>query len=365
MKQKLFILTLATILLSGCNPAPKTLTFAKAEPVARITGDTGDMKEDKAIPNSNNTTKDYNIGGTDLGIIWQMSNGEYGVLFGDTYGRDHFGADGPTGVDWRCNVLLFSDDKNPADGFTFSGMAADPADSTGTSAREIIYGAKDVSGNGDWTSIPTGAISANGKEYIHYMNIKKWVGWETNYSGMFRSADNGRNWEKCENMSWGADSNFGQVGYYKKDGYVYMIGTETGRQSNPRLARFAEKDIENLSEYEYWNKDENKWMKGDETKATNLFEDTTGELSFIYHTKTQKWVIAYFCESRYNISIRYAEDITGTWSEPQAVATGEDYPQLYGSYIHPSSADGDSLYFLMSIWKPYNVFLMKSDIKGE
>ena len=346
----------ALLLAYACDPASGRLTFSKAERIARITGSTLDGE---TFPNSNNTAKDNNIGGTDLGIIWEMNNGEYGVLFGDTYGKDHFGADGPTGVDWRCNVLLFSKDSNPADGFTFSGMVSD---SSGTFAREIIYGAKDTSGNGDWTSIPTGAVSANGKEYIHYMNIKEWIGWETNYSGMYRSSDNGRNWEKCESVHFGADSNFGQAGYYKKDGYVYMIGTETGRHSRPRLARFEEEDIEDCRKYEYWNSGESKWIAGDEEKATNLFDDTTGELSFIYHTKTGKWILTYFCEDRYSISVRYAEEITGPWSEPQILATGMDFPQLYGSYIHPSSADADHLYFLMSMWKPYNVFLMKTKI---
>ena len=33
-------------------------------------------------------------------------------------------------------------------------------------AREIIYGGKDSSGNGDWTSIPTAAIRANGIDYV-------------------------------------------------------------------------------------------------------------------------------------------------------------------------------------------------------
>ena len=58
-------------------------------------------------------------------------------------------------------------------------------------AREIIYGGKDSSGNGDWTSIPTAAIRANGIDYVHYFNMRHWTGWVTNYSGRYKSADNG------------------------------------------------------------------------------------------------------------------------------------------------------------------------------
>ncbi len=60
--------------------------------------------------------------------------------------------------------------------------------------------------------------------------------------------------------------------------------------------------------------------------------------------------------------MRTAEDIKGPWSEPYELASGSNYPQLYGSYIHPTSATGDNLYFLMSMWRPYNVFLMKAEL---
>ena len=43
-------------------------------------------------------------------------------------------------------------------------------------------------------------------------------------------------------------------------------------------------------------------------------------------------------------------------------ANGREYAQLYGSYIHPLSVTGDNLYFTMSMWMPYNVFLMKAEL---
>ena len=71
------------------------------------------------------------------------------------------------------------------------------------------------------------------------------------------------------------------------------------------------------------------------------------------------WIIAYFNGPRYNITLRTAEDITGTWSQPYEIASGGEYAQLYGSYFHPLSADSETLYFTMSMWLPYNVYLMK------
>lgn len=187
-------------------------------------------------------------------------------------------------------------------------------------------------------------------------------GWITNYSGIYKSADNGLTWAKCKDITFSSYSFFGQVGYFKKDGYVYMIGTQTGRDSNAKLARFHETDIENKTAYEYWNASTNQWIKGNENEATVLIEDKVGELSFIYNETHKKWIIAYFNADRYNITMRTAEDITGPWSEPYELANGREYAQLYGSYIHPLSVTGDNLYFTMSMWMPYNVFLMKAEL---
>lgn len=329
--------------------------------VSRIARVTGTPLPGEMFPAPNNTAVRWNVGGTDLGIVWETEAGKYGVFFGDTFGRDfkpNPASPGPNGGSWRSNVLAFSGDDNLEDGLSFSSMATD----TRGDAREIIYGGKDATGNGDWTSIPTAAIRAGGIDYVHYFNIKNWTGWITNYSGVYKSADNGLTWTKCENVSFQPSSNFGQCGYFKKDGYVYMIGTRPGRSSSARLARFLESDIENQASYEYWDGETGQWTKGDENKASVIIDDQVGELSFIYNEKHEKWIIAYFNADRYNITMRTAENVTGPWSAPYELATGRDYPQLYGSFFHPLSVRDDNLYFLMSMWLPYNVFLMKAEL---
>ena len=40
-----------------------------------------------------------------------------------------------------------------------------------------------------------------------------------------------------------------------------------------------------------------------------------------------------------------------------------DYPKAYGGFIHPWS-DGDDLYFTMSEWDSYNVYLMRAQLTG-
>lgn len=332
--------------------------------LSRVTGDeqNGGELPRVEIEVNNRTDLKYNVGGTDLGIVWEMTPGRYGLFFGDTYGSDfrpNPAAPGPNGGSWRCNVLLFSQDQDLSDGLTIDGAVMDAA---GKSAREIGYGAKDVSGHGDWTSIPTAAVRANGADYMYFMNIRTWTDWVTNYSGLYKSVDDGANWEPCRSVEFGSDSPFGQVGYFRKEGYVYMVGTQTGRNSKPALARFRETDIERPSEYEYWSGSRNRWVQGDETAATPIFNDLAGELSIAYHQKFGKWIILYFNGPRYEISFRTADDIIGPWSLPERVAGGDHYPQLYGSFIHPLSLKGDKLYFLMSMWLPYNAYLMEAEL---
>lgn len=326
----------------------------KVERIARVTGRPMEVEK---FYNPNNTAVDWNVGGTDLGIVWEMNPGEYGIFFGDTFGRDftpNFNNPGPNGSDWRSNVLAFSDDKNLDDGLTIKSMATDD----NGLAREIVFSQK--SGT-DITSIPTAAIRANNIDYVHYFNMRDWSRWETNYSGIYRSIDNGQTWEKCD-VRFSSNSPFGQGGYFKKDGYVYMIGTQTGRDSKASLARFLETDIEDRSKYEYWNGNTKTWIKGNENQSTIIINDKVGELSFIYNETHKKWIIAYFNGDRYNITLRVADEIIGPWSEPYELAAGREYAQLYGSYFHPLSTKGDHLYFLMSMWLPYNVFLMRAEI---
>ncbi|MEC3879819.1 DUF4185 domain-containing protein [Parapedobacter sp. 10938] len=329
--------------------------------VTRIARVTGRPMSGETFASPNNTATTWNVGGTDLGVVWEMEPGAYGLFFGDTYGHDFApnpASPGPNGGSWRSNVLAFSTDKDLADGLTLSAMAT----GNGGNAREIIYSAKDVSGNGDWTSIPTAAIRAAGFDYVHYFNMRSWTGWVTNYSGLYKSTDDGQTWAKCEDVTFPANSSFGQAGYFKKDGYVYMVGTQTGRDSPARLARFLEAEIENLPNYEYWDGTAGQWVQGDENRATVLIDDKVGELSFIYNETLEKWIVAYFNGDRYELTLRTADDITGPWSAPYTLASGSEYAQLYGSYIHPVSVTGNDLYFLMSMWLPYNVFLMKAEL---
>ncbi|MDR2058279.1 MAG: DUF4185 domain-containing protein [Dysgonamonadaceae bacterium] len=323
--------------------------------IARVTGKT---LSGEGIPNPNKTDERYNVGGTDLGIIWDMENGYYGLFFGDTFGRNFLPVGGGPGSagDWRSNVLAFSSDTDLDDGLSFSGMALDNSGN----AREIAYAAKNTSGNGDYTSIPTAAIHADGVDYLHYMNIRTWTGWITNYSALYASKDHGETWKRCSEIIFQSNSNFGQVAYAKKDGYVYMMGTPAGRDGSACLARIPEKSMLKQADYEYWNENEG-WVKGNENAATILIGGRVGEASLMYHEKFKRWIYAYV-DADSGLIYRDAQEITGPWTPEKGLVTS-GYPGAYGQFMHPCKASDNRLYFTMSQWDPYNVFLMRADLR--
>jgi len=357
-------------LLRVDNSASKSYTSLSAtdfKVVSRITGaeDNGhDGLPSVEYEVFNDTPNRFDVGGADLGITWEISPGRYGMFFGDTFGADfkpNLTSPAPGGSNWRGNVFLFSDDNDLSDGLSISDAAVDNAGR----AREICFSAHLTTGNGDYTSIPTGAVHAGGKEYVHYMNIKTWNGWISNFSSLYSSSDAGVTWNRVNSVTFASGSNFGQVGMFNHDGYVYVMGTVTGLSSKPQLARVREEDIENQSEWEFWNG--TFWLKDKESLAAPLIDDFSGELSFAYLPQWGKWVWLYLNEQRNDqIIMRYADNIIGPWSDPAVLTDGRSFWRPYGSFIHPiSTKGGDMLYFVMSAWNAYNTYLISCKLNSH
>ena len=334
--------------------------------VARVTGNSLPGEE---LPNPNCTVPRYNLGGTDLGIIWEMSDGTYAIAFGDSYGSGFTPCGGGPGAagDWRSNTLAYSRSTDFSGGLIFSGMMTYP-DNPSLAAplieREDFY---------EFTYIPTSAISLGGKEYVHYMywEVMHRERADLNYSSFCVSEDAGKTWTN-QNGSYRipGDSWFCMVALARREGdpWCYMMGSQSGhgyRRSTGRLARFRGGDILDRSRYEYWNGDRRKWMAGEESLATDVLDGRVGEMSIQYMEKYRQWLALYFDGSA--IVYRTAARINGPWSEKAVLCSGRDprYRGIYGSFIHPACADarwdGD-LYWTMSQWTPYNVFLMRAQM---
>jgi hypothetical protein len=347
----------------------QSLFLNNLKQVARLTGN---PLKGENFPSPNNTAENFDVGGTDLGILWEMNRSQVGIFFGDTNGKNFVaGKGGGNGSNWRSNVLAFSKDTNLEDGLVFESMALDSAGA----AREICAGAKSNPEKYQ-TSIPTAAIRVAGIDYVHYMNIYEWAGkngrWLTNFSSIYASYDGGNTWTRKKEITFKSDSKFSQICYAKKDGFVFMIGTLAGRGSSAYLARFKEADMLKLDHYEYWNGVTKKWVKNQEEAATAIIEGPVGEASLLFHKKYKRWIIAYSYDGAYEatnkkkfhaIVYRDAKQLNSNWSNMKILATDKEYPGLYSPYLHPGINDSDKVYFTMSLWKPYNVFLMKADIE--
>ncbi|WP_300599305.1 DUF4185 domain-containing protein [Niabella sp.] len=363
MQRLIFILLLQVITgipeHKNSGRPPEVVPY-KVERIARVTGATG---VHETLPNPNRTDLHYNVGGTDLGIAWKMGNGAVGLFFGDTYGRDFRpGAGGPGNAgDWRSNVLAFSTDKDLSDGITIDEMLPDK----NGNARAVIASRHDPDCKGEHTLIPTAAIHAGDADYVHCMNIHCWEvpgKWKTNYSALYRSSDNGKSWSRCTGVQFGSESRFAQAAFVKRKGMVYLLGTPAGRHGAIYLARVSEQALAFGDQYEYWNEGRG-WVKKDEAFATPVIAAPAGELSVTYNETLQRWIVVYLDVSRKALVLRDSKEIEKGWSPPKILVRSADYPGLYGSFIYPLETAGTRLYFLMSVWKDYNVFLMKADLK--
>ena len=142
----------------GREECGKTLSIKNVRMVARVTGDS--LPGEKLyLPNR--TGVDFDVYGTDLGLMWQIEGRRIGLFFGDTSGKGFIiYKNGGNGENWRSNVLAFSTDTNLDDGLKIDSMSSD---SEGK-AREVCAGGK-ANPEIYQTSIPTSAIHAAVRVY--------------------------------------------------------------------------------------------------------------------------------------------------------------------------------------------------------
>ena len=73
----------------------------------------------------------------------------------------------------------------------------------------------------------------------------------------------------------------------------------------------------------------------------------------------------YLNETSGAIELRESPDPWGPWSDPKTIVTrAGQFSGCYGAYLHPAffEHNGETIYFNMSLWGPYNVFLMKATL---
>jgi hypothetical protein len=353
-------------------PAPAAAVAATATQVAWVNG-----------PNSPNSTYTrFGMSGADLGIMWD--NGMTGpdnqilIAFGDTFGNCSV-----PGQEWRSNTLFRSSDRNLADGISVPDpvygnvYAGSPVSASRPNfSRQVIDSlglAQEV------TVIPTTGISVGTTQYVGFMSVAAWGNpgsWSTNFSAIAVSNDNGETWTVprssirpswffsvpslllSPNMFIWGYQNFQQGAFVRKDGYVYAFGTGAGRGGMAFVSRVKEDAVTNVWSYEYyspWG-----WTPACPFCAIQVIWDATSEMSVAWNDYLNKFVVLY-TNALNNVVMRTADKPEGPWSDATTLVTSAAMPGLYAPFIHPWSS-GRDLYFNLSLWGPYSVALMHTQL---
>ena len=365
----IFLLSLSPLACSGGDPSrtqdqpppyrvEQEATFVlqgvtAVEEVAQITG-----------PDSINNTDRFAIAGTDLGSMFNIDDKTY-FVFGDTFGYRAPGMTGGGGEDWRSNVMAVSSDDDPSDGITFDHFIADDSNH----ANELIPSRK--INRLEITRIPTHGVAVDDLMYLYFMSVNNWGSpgvWVANYSGVYKSTDGGETWREVEGLQWEGDSNFIQISPAKirnDDGTtdIYFWGIPAGRFGGVKLMKVAENEIERLSSYRYFtdtDADGSPIWSEEIAQAALVVDDTVGELSVIWNRYLDRWIMTYLSGTG-DVVLREGINPWGPWSDPITVMTQANFPGLYGPYMNPRYVenDGETVYFSLSRWGPYNVFWMK------
>jgi hypothetical protein len=282
------------------------------------------------------------------------NNGKVYFLFGDTYGSPG----NPKGnKDWRSNTMAFTTDFDASDGITFNGWITDSKHW----AKELVEGDKNKTPSlSEVTKIPTYGWSYQGKQYMWFMSVKDWgeaADWVVNYSEIAYSDNDGDTWTRSS-IRWDDRSNFIQVAVVEHMGFLFFFGIPAGRYGGVKLARVLPSACLNKSAYQYYT---GKGWSSNENDGTVIVKAPVGELSVIYNPYLQKWIMMYLNECKSCIEVREAMHLYGPWSDPTKVVSSDEYPGLYGAFMHDKyiEKNGEIVYFLMSRWNPYDVYLMK------
>ncbi|KAA0017369.1 DUF4185 domain-containing protein [Antrihabitans cavernicola] len=306
---------------------------------------------------SPNNTQNYNVLGTDLGIMWDSGRGDMLTAYGDSAGLGFPNLLAGSIYAWRSNILLRSNGQDPSHGIHYDSVV-----------KDIFGQAKDLIPSPkipfiEISRIPTAGVSVDGVQYMSLMSVKNWGQpgqWETNFSGLAVSGDNGENWAEAPETrrpSDGGNKNFQMNAFLKDGGFVYEYGTTPGRGGNAFVSRVKEHDIRNMAEYEYWNGKD--WKKGDVNAATPIASGV-GELSVQYNQFLGQYVML-TTDPFNSVVMRKAPSPTGPWSPPQVLIDTRELPTAYAPSIYPYQT-GSDLYFLTTVHSQYNVVLMKTSL---
>jgi len=342
----------------------------------RICQLTGDFDRAGGVATLSRTNTRFGVQSTDLGSSFEHK-GKLCFLFGDTNGRP--GARDVLG--WTLSkdpekiVLDFYKDKD------------------GKWLPLTVPGIKQGA-----FEIPSGGISIGGVMYVVCTtdhSEKRTMG----RSVLASSHDDGKRFKLLHELS---RNKFINVSCWLADGWVYIYGSGDYRKSSVCLARVRPADIGDRDKLQYFGgtgeKGQAKW-EPKEAEAVVLFRhDEIGEFSVAYLPPVKRYVMLYNAGKPRGITLRSAETPWGPWSAGTVVfdpgrdngyghfmhisvkAKGkhdglsdpmreDEWGGEYGPYIMARYTSGSErrcrIFYTMSVWNPYQVMVMRSDLVLE
>ncbi len=331
---------------------------------------TGDFDRQTKSPTLSQTGKRFGLLATDLGSSFEHMGKLY-FLFGDTIGR-------PGDRD----VLAWTSGKDPTKIVLDFHKAGD-----GKWLPLTIPGIKQGA-----FEIPSGGISIDGIIYVAFTtdhSKEKAMG----RSVLASSRDDGRTFKSLYELS---RDRFINVSFWLADGWLYIFGSGDYRKSSVCLARIKPADIGDKSKLEFFtglNASRQPQWSVYEADAVVLFRhDVIGEFSVAWLPPVKRYVLLYNSWKPRGIMMRSAESPWGPWSEGAVIfnprrdkgfgqfmhtarkSDGLSDPRRenesggeYGPYIMArfttGTADRCRIYYTMSTWNPYQVVVMRSEVR--
>ena len=341
---------------------------------AKICQLTGDRDRPAGTPTLSQTGQRFGVAATDLGSSFEHKGRLY-FLFGDTWGR-------PGDRDALAWTQSIDPDKIHLDFHRGKDGKWIPPTVPG-----IGQGAFEV---------PSGGISVAGTMYVVFTtdhSAKKVMG----RSVLASSRDDGRAFRLLYELS---RDKFINVSIWAADGWLYIFGSGEYRKSSVSLARVRPADIEDRSKLHYFTgpdpAGQPRWS-AKEADAVPLFRhDVVGEFSVAYLEPVKRFVMLYNADKPRGIILRSAQSPWGPWSEGTVIfepwrdhgygqfmhisakakqkqdafsdpKREDEWGGEYGPYVMSRYTSGSTeacrIYYTMSTWNPYQVVVMRSELK--
>lgn len=286
-------------------------------------------------------SKGIGMGATDLGVMAPLGEGEFAMIFGDSFtGGTVFDGDwmSPTGL------VGFLDEH----GF----IQIDSPLNEGSRVRPLISYAPEK----DFTLLPSDVINVDGTLYMQGM----WNVGLHNVSNtqIWKSDSRGKRWTSVGYTSHSYLNGLGDLISWEQgpDGYIYAVMSSFERKDNVYLSRFQIEDIGDRDQWELFDPVTGEW--GDEMRPIIDHRMKAGEMSLRYIQGY--WVLVMFNQATGAIEVRISDEIAkdwndvpvapiahnGDWANPQ---TPENWSQPYGGSIVPGSTI-DDLDVVVSQW---------------